>query len=260
MNAADITRIKDLLPTAMGSDELREQIAADILRRSVFSARMESARYLALVRETCAQFADGAINAGEARLALMDELARMGHSPTDGGGITNPASISRLNLIVKTQRRMAASVGRLNAQTETSVDLFPAWELTRFSERGAPRTDWDRRWNAAGEEVGWEGALQRAGEWPDWKMVALKSSPIWEALGNGAGGFRDTLQNPYPPFAYGSGLAWLDVSRADCVKYGLIYEGEEVAPPEPASLSLADREIVEAVRLTGFQGLGKGLA
>lgn len=260
MNPADIIRIKDLLPTAMGSDELREQIAADILRRSVFSARMESARYLALVRETCAQFADGEINTGEARLRLMDELARMGHSPTDGGGISNPASISRINLIVKTQRRMAASVGRLNAQTETSVELFPAWELTRFSERGAPRTDWDRRWTAAGNAVGWEGALRRAGEWPDWKMVALKSSPIWEALGNGAGGFRDTLQNPFPPFAFGSGLSWLDVSRADCVKYGLISDDEKVSAPEPASLSPADKEIAEAARLTGFDDLLEGLA
>ena len=43
MNPADIMRIKELLPTDLGSDELREQIAADILRRSVFSARMESA-------------------------------------------------------------------------------------------------------------------------------------------------------------------------------------------------------------------------
>ena len=260
MDAAEIIRIKELLPTAMGSDELREQVAADILRRSVFSARMESARYLARVRDVCAEFADGAINLADARLALMDQLARMGHSPTDGGGISNPASISRINLIVKTQRRMAASVGRLNAQTETSVELFPAWELTRFSERGAPRTDWDRRWTAAGNAVGWEGALRRAGEWPDWKMVALKSSPIWEALGNGAGGFRDTLQNPFPPFAFGSGLSWLDVSRADCVKYGLISDDEKVSAPEPASLSPADKEIAEAARLTGFDDLLEGLA
>ena len=260
MTASDIIRIKELLPTAMGSDELREQVAADILRRSVFSARMESARYLARVRDVCAAVAGGTVNQADARLALMDELARMGHSPTDGGGITNPASIGRLNLIVKTQRRMAASVGRLNAQTDTSVDLFPAWELTRFSGRRAPREDWDRRWNAAGEAVGWEGALRRAGDWPDWKMVALKSSPIWDALGRGAGGFRDTLQNPYPPFAFGSGLSWLDVSRADCVKYGLIDDGEKVSAPDPASLSPADREIAEAARLTGFDDLLEGLA
>ena len=226
MTSADIIRIKDLLPTAMGSDELREQVAADILRRSVFSARMESARYLARVRDVCAAVAEGAVNQADARLALMDQLARMGHSPTDGGGITNPASVSRLNLVVKTQRRMAASVGRLNAQTDTSVDLFPAWELTRFSGRRAPREDWDRRWNAAGNAVGWEGALRRAGDWPDWKMVALKSSPIWDALGRGAGGFRDTLQNPYPPFAFSSGMDWSGVRRDECIKLGLVKKHE----------------------------------
>ena len=40
-------RLKELLPTSLGSAEIREQIARDILRRSVFSARMECARYLA---------------------------------------------------------------------------------------------------------------------------------------------------------------------------------------------------------------------
>ena len=38
MTAADIQRIKDLLPTSLGSDELRSSIASDILRRSVLSA------------------------------------------------------------------------------------------------------------------------------------------------------------------------------------------------------------------------------
>ena len=41
MDPAEIIRIKELLPTSLGSDEVREQIAADILRRSIFSARME---------------------------------------------------------------------------------------------------------------------------------------------------------------------------------------------------------------------------
>ena len=74
MTSADIIRIKDLLPTAMGSDELREQVARDILRRSVFSARMESARYLALVRDVCAEFAAGEINRAQAMERLMADI------------------------------------------------------------------------------------------------------------------------------------------------------------------------------------------
>jgi len=247
-----------LLPTNLGSDEIRAHYAADILRRSVFSARMEIARYLARIRDVCSAFSAGEMNLGAARLALHDELARMGHSPLDGGGITNPASIRRLDLILKTQRRMAASVARLASQTETTVELFPAWELTRFSGRQAPREDWDRRWRAAGAACGWEGALEHAGEWPDWKMVALKSSPIWEALGNGAGGFRDTLRNRFPPFAFGSGLSWLDVSREQCIRYGLISEDTEVEKPAPASLSPDDREMQDAANMTGYD-VGEGL-
>ena len=40
MDPAEIMRIKALLPTDLGSDEVKERYAADILRRSVFSARM----------------------------------------------------------------------------------------------------------------------------------------------------------------------------------------------------------------------------
>jgi len=247
-----------LLPTNLGSDEIRAHYAADILRRSVFSARMESARYLARIRDVCSAFASGDVNLGDARLALMDELARMGHSPTDGGGISNPASIRRLDLILKTQRRMAASVARIAAQTDTTVELFPAWELTRFAGRSVPREDWHRRWQAAGAAVGWEGARSDAGDWPDWKMVALKSSPIWDALGRGAGGFRDTLGNPFPPFAFSSGLSWLDVSREQCIRYGLISEDTEIEKPEPASLSPAEREILDAANMTGYD-VGEGM-
>ena len=51
MDPAEIIRIKELLPTSLGSDEVREQIAADILRRSIFSARMEDLRHLAVIRD-----------------------------------------------------------------------------------------------------------------------------------------------------------------------------------------------------------------
>lgn len=46
MKPEDIERIKDLLPTELCSSEIRSRIAADILRRAVFSARMENVRDL----------------------------------------------------------------------------------------------------------------------------------------------------------------------------------------------------------------------
>ena len=252
MTAADIQRIKDLLPTSLGSDELRSSIASDILRRSVFSARMESARYLARIREVCAQVSDGSINQATARARLLETLSQMGHSPLDDGGLTNPASIRRLNLIVDTQRQMAASVSRIQTQTPAVLERWPAWELTRLVGKAVPREDWPARWRNAGESIGWEGALKD-------RFIALKTSPIWQALGDGAGGFRDTLGNPYPPFAYSSGMAWVAVDRETCERLGLSGPEPETVPS--ASLSPAEKDIADAASRLGFtlEDLAEGL-
>ena len=252
MTAADIQRIKDLLPTSLGSDDLRSSIASDILRRSVFSARMESAHYLARIREVAAQIVDGTVNQARARELLLDELSRMGHAPTDGGGLTNPASIRRLDLIVDTQRQMAASVSRIQTQTPAVLERWPAWELTRLVGKAVPREDWPARWRNAGESIGWEGALKD-------RFIALKTSPIWQALGDGAGGFRDTLGNPYPPFAYSSGMAWVAVDRETCERLGLSGPEPETVPS--ASLSPAEKDIADAASRLGFtlEDLAEGL-
>ena len=253
MKPEDIERVKDLLPTSLGSDEIRERYAREILQRSVFSARMENAHYLAKVRDVCAEISAGTINQADARAQLMNVLSQMGHSPTDEGGLTNPASIRRLNLIIDTQRQMAASVAQIAQQNEGTVDQFPAWELTRLGTRHAPREDWPARWRAAGESVGWEGASRNA-------FVALKNSPIWQALGDGAGGYSDTLGNPYPPFAYSSGMAWLQVDRATCERMGLVRAEDEAPIPDVPSLSPSERDILEAAKRTGFADLFKDLA
>ena len=252
MTAADIQRIKDLLPTSLGSDELRSSIASDILRRSVFSARMESAHYLAKIREVCAQVSEGSINQATARARLLETLSQMGHSPLDDGGLTNPASIRRLNLIVDTQRQMAASVSRIQTQTPAVLERWPAWELTRLVGKAVPREDWPARWRNAGESIGWEGALKD-------RFIALKTSPIWQALGDGAGGFRDTLGNPYPPFAYSSGMAWVAVDRETCERLGLSVPEQETVPS--ASLSPAEKDIADAASRLGFtlEDLAEGL-
>lgn len=253
MNAAEVIRLMNLLPTSLGSDEIRERIAKEILRRSVFSARMESARYLAKLREVCARISAGEMSQADARNDLGALLEQMGHSPQDGGGISNPASIRRLNLVVDTQRQMASSVALLSEQTEATVEMWPAWELTRLETRAAPREDWHRRWAAAGLACGFAGAVKD-------RFIALKSSPIWQELGNGAGGFRDALGNPYPPFAFGSGLDWVEVERDECISLGLVSDGERVAEAARPSLSPGERDISLAVERYGFPGIMEGIA
>lgn len=254
MKPEDIERIKDLLPTTLGSAEIRERYAREILQRSVFSARMENARYLAKIREVATAMAAGTINQADARAQLLSILEQMGHSPQDEGGLKNPASIRRLNLILDTQTQMASSVARLSEQTEATVNLFPAWELTRLETRSVPRADWMQRWTAAGNSVNWEGAVKR-------QMIALKSSPIWQALGNGVGGFTDTLGNPYPPFAYSSGLDWLDVDRETCEKLGLIKpdDNPDVTSSARPSLSPGEADIADAIKRYGFPSIAEDL-
>ena len=246
MTAEQIEMIKRLLPTALGSAELRASIAADILRQSVFSARMESARYLAQVQRVCAKVAGGGMNLADARIVLTRTLRNMGHDTANAKGIQDPASVRRLNLIVKTRAEMAANAARVNAQDEASVYAVPAWELLRFGQRRVPR-DWAARWKAAGDAVGWVGASRDFGA-----LIALKSSPIWQALGDGVGGYRDTLGNPFPPFAYGSGLAWADVSRDEAIELGLIQPDEHVPAPAAPSLSPSEADIADAVSRLGF--------
>jgi len=245
--AESIVRIKELLPTDLGSEELRQAFPAEILRRSMFSAKMTFMPYLSRLRDVCAEVAAGRMDQATARARLLDMLGAMGHSPMDEGGLQNPASISRLNLIIDTQRRMASSVAKIAAQDDVTVAVAPAWELRRFGMRAVPRQDWPRRWAAAGNSVGWQGALR--GD----RMIALKASPIWQALGDGEGGFRDTLGNPYPPFAFGSGLAWIGVMREECIELGLVSPGEKVPVPAKPNLAPSQDEVEEAEQRYGFK-------
>ena len=258
MDAAEIIRIKELLPTSLGSAEYREQVARDILRRSIVSARMESARYLARIRDVCAQMLDGRISQATARDILGGILERMGLSPQDGGGIANHASLARLNLVIDTQTQMAASVARLSEQTPAVLEMWPAWEFVRLEGRAMPRGDWPQRWDAAARAVGFEGVSRDFG-----RMVALKVSPVWQALGDGAGGYRDTLGNPYPPFAFNSGMGWVDVSREECEALGLDMSGAEAfSPPDQPSLAPDREELARAAEKWGFDydEIAKGVA
>ena len=144
-------------------------------------------------------------NAGKANLAEVRERA----------AAVFAASEARLDFVMKTQRRMAQSLGQLAAQTPGQVRRYPAWRLVRGGTRREPRNDWEARWLAAGNATGGQGACKD-------DFVALKSSPIWAALGAGAGGFRDAIGNPFPPFAFGSGMTWERVSRDEAAELGLV--------------------------------------
>ncbi|MGN0890524.1 MAG: hypothetical protein ACI4W7_02610, partial [Candidatus Spyradenecus sp.] len=58
---------------------------------------------------------------------------------------------------------------------------------------------------------------------------------------------RDTLGNPYPPFAYGSGMDWTDVSAEEAARLGLEPDG---SIPN-VSLSPDDQEVARAIGRSG---------
>jgi len=252
MNAAEVERIKEILPTTLGSAELRSRVSAEILRRSIFSARMANAYYLARLRDICTLVSNGTISHSEARYRLLVILEHLGYSAQDGGGIQNPASLRRLDLILDTQRQMAASVARLMSENDAIRAQFPAWELVRVERRMIPRIDWPSRWRNAATTVNFEGVVRNST-----RFVALKSSPVWQALGDGAGGFKDVLFNPYPPFAYSSGMGWRAVPREECAALGLV--AEEVPAPKEATLDPGDKEILEAIRRYGLPKIAEGI-
>lgn len=240
MTPADIISGKAPLPTSLNSIELRASVGADILRRSVVSARMAERAFLDRLQVLLVGVADGMADR-DAEEALRDWLAEAGYVPPEGkdGSLEDHSSHSRLDLIIRTNEEMAAGAAQAQAQDTLVLDAYPAWELIRIGFTKIPR-DWAARWRLAGEAVGWEGASRE-------RFVARKDSPIWQALGDGEGGYTDTLGNPFPPLAFNSKMAWVPVARADAEALGIF--GTPARPD--ASLSPGERDLIRALTSHG---------
>lgn len=240
---------KQLLPTSLDSAGL-QQLSAAVRRQSLFSAQTTLTDYLQEIKDVISSVVDPkqvtrigedgqplpltvteGFNPASAREALRNKLRELGYAPEDGqeGTIQDLSSSGRINLVVATNTDLAHGAGAFIQQNsnEDVVDLWPALELVRFEDRDEPR-DWPMRWRIAAQVAG--DALAAAALELHGKMAALKSSGIWQALGDGAGGFLDTLGNPYPPFAFRSGMWTEEKDRDEAIELGLIQEGESAAP------------------------------
>ena len=251
-------RGRAVFETDMSSAELRG-LSQELRSRIVFSARVTNAEFLQEVKSVVDDILSGKINQATGRLRLLRKLTALGYDPAVGfpgdmaaippaerGSLQDLSSQRRLDLLIETNVRMAQNYGRMIAgNQEYELREYPAWELVRMFwreiERGSPESKtagWPQRWRDAGESVAWEGALETP-------MIARKDSPIWQALGDGAGGYIDTLLNPFPPFAFRSGMGWRAVPRAECIKLGLVTHDERPAPMQ-GSLAPSESSIVRA--------------
>lgn len=128
----DIDRRMDA-PTAKSYKEIMEQWAPSIRRRSFFTARCYSATMLSALHRKVQQIIGGEMTEKEAvrkvREFLKDggegELVRMGFLPArEAKGISQLASIPRLNLIFHTNATMAKERGRY-LQWKAVKDFYP---------------------------------------------------------------------------------------------------------------------------------------
>ena len=254
-------RSREVFPTDLSSEDILG-FSRDLRMRSVFSARTTNADYLQEIAEVVDGMLSGKFEMAEGRHRLLKKLKQLGYDPEVGfpddmaaippaerGSLQDLSSNARITLVLETNMRIAANYGRMvEGNTPEALYAYPAWELVRLYQRNVPRgtpeshtAGWLVRWRDAGESVEWDGAVESP-------MIARKDSPIWQALGDGAGGYTDTLSNPFPPFAFNTGMAWKAVDRERSLALGLISDEEpsgemdgQLSPGERETGCIADR-------------------
>lgn len=236
--AIRFARAKRVMPTGLNSAQLRE-LDSDLKRRAWFSAATPYTGYLSRMGELATVMAGGLeeegrmISPAEAAAQLKEYLGSLGYRPgeNEAGTIKDLSSFKRRHLIVETNLLDTMNAGRWkDGQDKIALEVNPAWELIRMIEpKGAPR-DWEERWLAARAATTAEGSTdpRETGG----RMVALKNHPIWQALGDGAGGYEDALGNPWAPFAFNSGMNTIDVGREEAVALGLLNEDTRIEPED----------------------------
>jgi hypothetical protein len=238
------------MPTALSTKELRE-LGADVLARSVFTARGTNAVFASKLKEVIDQLAAGDIGEGQARTALYEVLDVLGYDVEKGGfpgeelepGIKGTLqdlrSFRRMDLIVRTQQDLMVGAGeQMRGQTPERLSEYPAWELVRVQSVAVPR-DWPSRWVIAGGQL-------TAG-----RMVALKGDPIWGELGS-YDRFQDALGVDHPPFAFNSGMGWEEISAAEAQSLGITGPDGETPDEWLASepVTLAGRQPMPTPKLS----------
>lgn len=226
--AVQIARARGILPTSLDSAQLA-QVDAAVKRRAVFSATVENVRVLQGLSAGVDAVLSGAASAREVREQLLDLHAALGTPAGPGlpGTVQDVTSFRRADLQVRTLVDTAHGLGwHTQGMEAETLDAYPAQELRRFIRPKVKERDWAARWSRAG------------GRFFGRRMVALKTDEVWTRLGD-TSLFPDALGNPYPPFAFNSGMDVQDVDRAEAEALGLI-ERETVLKPAPVDLINAE--------------------
>jgi hypothetical protein len=250
--ALDARAVKSLLPTEFRTQLLRE-IPAALRERAMFSAGCTNAEFLQSASDSIQELVTGKSDRATQRAALKQLLQKLGYQPSeeDRGTLLDFSSDARLNLILDTNLEMATGYGHFaEGQQEDILDLWPAQELIRVANFGSGKQrDWPSRWTLAG------------GQFYGGRMIALKDDDVWDQLGS-SDFFPDGLDNPYPPFAFNSGMDVRDVIRSEAIKLGLIDRDTQVQPDDRGFNDdlQASPDVRDSALKSALQALFKGFA
>ena len=239
--AFKLARDRRIFPTHLGTAEIRD-LSQDVLDRAFWSARTSQEVYLTKLKALCERYIKGegynndlAQLRIEARMLLVQAGytpehgfpgdAALGIPPAEPGSLRDLSSETRLNLIFDTQAALMRGLGQ-KLRGADRVEAAPAWELIRYETRRAPR-DWKTRWQQAGAALVKIDGLDR--------LIAPKDAEVWSVLGDSAV-FKDALNVDHPPFAFNSGMGWLEVGFREWEK---VQEQWHEAEPTVAAPALA---------------------
>lgn len=235
-----IARGKKVLPSTLGSAELRDQVAAEVRALAIFSARVHNAEVLDAIQKWSAELAAGNVDQATARWRILEVIRATGYTPeggfpdapegavppADAGTLQDLTSLRRLNLILDTQRALATGrAQQIRGMQPERLKSWPAYELVRAAQREAPR-------NWGGAHVGTPprhaGQVDPRSRWEiaggkalaSGRLIALKGDPVWGELGS-SGNFDDALDVDFSPFAFNSGMVLWEVDRETCEREGV---------------------------------------
>lgn len=262
-----------LLPTHLGSADIRDQWDAELRERSLFSARMTKAQILEGYREEIGDLLEGRTNIATARARMQDRFDSLAFDPLQGGfpdeegepmepgSLKDHSSEDRIDLVLRTNMAQVANFADTQrAMGDTALYRYPAWELTRVESRLVPRGLRRAKGGALVPDAGkdWPSRWEKCdGQFFDGHMIALKDDPIWDAIGS-SGNFPDALDTSYPPYAFNSGFGRREVSRRECELLGLI--GGENAP-RPVDVRMNERlaASIKGIPTADIEAIIKGL-
>jgi hypothetical protein len=162
-----------------------------------------------IIEPLIAEHTRGNADQATTRLRIKAALTRNGKLPWfEIGGVRQELDTEWLDAVVKTNTDLVCGYRSFIQGIDPEVlDAYPARELVHV-KNGTEPYDWKVRWVESGGQL-------RGG-----RMIALKDDPVWLKISD--------LGHPHPPFAFGSGMDMVDVSRVEAVDLGLIGWRNEV--------------------------------